>query len=75
MFAGRAATRRHQGEMLSLERDPLAGVLSAQGRKLSLSSPPGVSQASGPCPSSWWLDHGCTLFLHWELHFFIAWSC
>lgn len=40
MLARKAAARRHQGEMLSLERDPLAGVLSAQGTKFSLSSPP-----------------------------------
>lgn len=40
MLVSRASAGRHQGEMLSLERDPLAGVLSAPGRKFSLSSPP-----------------------------------
>lgn len=40
MLVKRAAARWHQGEMLSLERDLLAGVLSARGKKFSLSSPP-----------------------------------
>lgn len=62
MLARKAAAHRHQGEMLSLERDPQAWVLSAQGRNFSLCSPPVSPKQVSPvvAESDWNMDVLCS---------------
>lgn len=69
-----AAAHWHQGEMLSLERDSMDGVWSAQRRKSNLSSHPVCPKPGAHVPAHG-VHYGCILFLHRELHLPIVWSC
>lgn len=62
------------GDVVFGKRPTGWGFVSS-GKEIQPFLPSCVSQARGLCPSSQWLDHTCTLFLHWELCFFIAWRC
>lgn len=53
-------------------KGPAGWGFVGSGKEIQPFLPSCVSQASGPCPTLQWLDHRCTLFLHWELHFFIV---